>query len=192
MNFLSAFQSEVFRPLVTLLIPGALASSSWTVVLIWKFSALQGLISRNHTETAWILFLIITATGIIIEDWGARVETALDRRANKRTGGKHGEDWYAYLRTAFIADPVGRGYIRSLVMRLKFELGILFGSLVAGAGVAALLPLGMNAGAGTVLIFLCLGLSAWELKEVTDTHAVLATNRAELLKEIRIIQGAKS
>jgi hypothetical protein len=191
MNFLSAFQSEVFRPLVTLLIPGALATSSWAMVLVWKFPALQVLISRNHTETAWVLFLIITAAGIIIEDWGARVESALDRRANKRTGGKHYENWYAYLRTAFIADPVGRGYTRSLVMRLKFELGVLFGSLLAGAGIGALLLLGMNRGAGIVLIFLSLGLSAWELKEVTDTHSVLATNRAELLKDIRIIQATK-
>lgn len=192
MNFLSAFQSEVFRPLVTLLIPGAFAISSWAVAVVWKFPALQGLISRNHTETAWVLFLIITATGIIIEDWGARVESILDKRANKRTQGKHAENWYAYLRTAFVADPIGRGYTRSLVIRLKFELGILFSSLATAGGLVWLLLLGMNCTAAIVLICLSLVLAGWELKEVIDTHDVLATNRAELLKDIRIIQAAKS
>lgn len=191
MNLLSAFQSEVFRPLVTLLIPGAFAISSWVVALVWKFPALQGLISRNHTETAWILFLIITATGIIIEDWGARVESALDKRANKQTQGKHSENWYAYLRTAFVADPIGRGYTRSLVIRLKFELGIFFSSLATAGGLVWLLCLGMNSAAAISLICLCLLLAAWELKEATDTHGVLAINRAELLKDIRIIQPIK-
>jgi hypothetical protein len=85
MNFFAAFQSEVFRPLVTILIPGGLALSSWMVAILWKFPAVKDLIGRNHTETAWILVLLMTAIGIMIEDWGARVESAWDTAADKRT-----------------------------------------------------------------------------------------------------------
>jgi len=74
MNFFAAFQSEVFRPLVTLLIPGGLGISSWVLVLFWKYPNLHNLVSNNHTEAALILFFVTTAVGIIIEDLGSRFE----------------------------------------------------------------------------------------------------------------------
>ena len=43
MNLFAAFQSEVFRPLVTLLIPGAFGVSSWVLVLLWKYPHLKEL-----------------------------------------------------------------------------------------------------------------------------------------------------
>ena len=48
-NFFSAFTSEVFRPLVTLLNPGAIAISTWFVGLVWQFHTLSSfaVISRR-------------------------------------------------------------------------------------------------------------------------------------------------
>jgi hypothetical protein len=189
MNFFSAFQSEVFRPLVTLLIPGALAISSWALALTWKYPALKELINKNHTETAWILVLIIIAVGIVIEDWGARVESAFDSMAAK-THPDHIDNWYGYLRTAFVADPIGRRYTRSLVLRLKFELGMLFGSLLAAGGVIWLANLGLNGCAAAVLIVLCLMFASWECFEAKATHNTLAKCRKELLGEIRVVKQA--
>jgi hypothetical protein len=62
-NFFSAFTSEVFRPLVTLLIPGAIAISTWFVGLLWHFAGLRALVYNNLTETGFIVFLAVTFAG---------------------------------------------------------------------------------------------------------------------------------
>ena len=188
MNFFSAFQSEVFRPLVTLLIPGALGISSWTIALLWKYPALKELITQNHTETAWVLVLIVTAVGVVIEDFGARIETAFDSAANK-IHTDHLDNWYAYLRTSFVADPIGRRYVRSLVLRLKFELGTVFGSVLAAGGLVWLACLGMKGSTFVTLILFCFILAGWECFEAKATHGALANCRRELLKEIRVVKA---
>jgi hypothetical protein len=126
-NLFSAFTCEVFRPLVTLLLPGAIAVSTWFVGLLWQFPELRKMAFANHPETGFVLVLAMTFAGMALEDLGTRLETSMDRRRDKQTG-KHFENWYAYLRIAFTTDPIGRRYIRTLVLRLKFELGTAFAS----------------------------------------------------------------
>ena len=142
-NFFSAFTSEVFRPLVTLLIPGAIAISTWFVGLLWHFHDLQSLVHNNHADVALVLVLAMTFAGLVLEDLGARVETHWDARKDKRDG-KHVDNWYAYLRTAFKADPIGRRYLRALVLRLKFELGIAFAMVSAAGGILWLWRMGLS------------------------------------------------
>jgi hypothetical protein len=187
MNFFAAFQSEVFRPIVTLLIPGALAISSWLIALAWRFPGFKAAMMAHTTEAYWVLGFVITALGILIEDCGARIELHFDRLANQRTDGKHDEQWRGYLRTAFVVDPIGRGYVRSLVLRLKFQLGILLGSIVAGLGVVWLIFLGMDWRGGILLIILAAANAAWHYHAVHDVHHALADNRANLDGNIRII-----
>jgi hypothetical protein len=103
-NFFSAFISEVFRPLVTLLIPGAIAISTWFVALLWHFHDLRTLVFNNHAEVGIVLVLAMTFAGLVLEDMGARVETLFDARRERQVG-KQFDNWYAYLRTAFKADP---------------------------------------------------------------------------------------
>jgi hypothetical protein len=69
----AVFQSEVFRPIVTLVVPGFFAISTFAI--------------------------------------GGGSE-------------RHREDGFDYLRLAFDEEPVGQRYIRTLVLRLKFELGM--------------------------------------------------------------------
>ena len=185
-NFFSAFTSEVFRPLVTLLIPGAIAISTWFVGLLWHFHDLRTLVFNNHAEVGLVLVLAMTFAGLVLEDMGARVEDWLDTRKDKREG-KQRDNWYAYLRTAFKADPIGRRYVRSLVLRLKFELGIAFAMLSAGGGVLWLWSMGLTCKAVLITELLCLLFTAWGFLEGWSTHDTLAKNRANLLEEIRII-----
>lgn len=132
----SAFGSEVFRPLATILVPGALAISSWFVVLVLRFQALQKLIAENHTETAIILALACISAGLLLEDIGARVESKIfDPLLKKKTGfAGHSEEWNRYLRLAFKTEPVGQRYLRSIMLRFKFETGAGFALLLAGVG----------------------------------------------------------
>src|SRR5580692_12197042 len=104
-NFFAAFTSDVFRPLATLLIPGAIAVSTWFIALLWECPTLERLASGNRTETGTILFLIMVFAGMVCEDLGARWEVLLDHWADLRTNKEHDRNWWRYLQTAFKADP---------------------------------------------------------------------------------------
>jgi hypothetical protein len=73
-SFFSAFTSEVFRPLATLLIPGAIAVSTWLIAMMWHFVSLRQLASDNHAETSLVVFLAMTFAGLVLEDVGSHFE----------------------------------------------------------------------------------------------------------------------
>jgi hypothetical protein len=186
-NFFSAFTNDVFRPLATLLIPGAIGISSWFIALILHFPMLEDLITQNHTESAFVLLFAAIFAGMVFEDLGARWEVQLDSWADERTDGEHTKNWNRYLQTAFKADPVGRRYARAMVLRLKFELGTAFGMVCGGLGLIWLVFLGLSACATLILGLFCLAFAAWGLVEAKETHKVLSKTRAALLGNIRVI-----
>jgi hypothetical protein len=51
----AAFNSDFFRALTTLIIPGAVAVSTWTVQLVLAFEPLKRLVHENHVETAFVV-----------------------------------------------------------------------------------------------------------------------------------------
>lgn len=108
-NFFSAFTNDVFRPLATLLIPGAIGVSTWFIALIWHFPKLRELVAQYHSDTVLILLLATIFAGMVFEDFGARWEVQLDGGADNRTDGEHTKNWWKHLRTAFKSDPVGAG-----------------------------------------------------------------------------------
>jgi hypothetical protein len=187
-NFFSAFTSEVFRPLATLLVPGSIGISTWLIGLLWTFPSLKGLVSANHTESSLVVVLGVTFAGLVFEDFGSRIEEWLDHRADNATNGEHIRNWFRYLRTSFVADPIGRRYIRTLVLRLKFELGIAFSMLSAMLGIVWLVWLGLACRTAIPFLLLAVGFCTWELVEAAATHKLLACTRAELLKEIRVVR----
>jgi hypothetical protein len=185
-NFFSAFTSEVFRPLVTLLIPGAIGIATWFVGVLWRFPSLRLLVFQNHAETGLVLLLAMIFAGLVFEDAGAHFESRLDTWRDNQNGDQL-KNWFAYLRTCFRADPIGRRYLRTLVLRLKFELGIACAMLSAAAGLLWLAWLGLSCRVVIVNEILCLLFATWGVMEAVSTHGALAKNRANLLKEIRII-----
>jgi len=126
--------------------------------------------------------------GLVFEDAGSHLESWLDNRADA-VNGVHIKHWHDYLRTAFCADPIGRRYIRTLVLKLKFEVGVAFAMVSAGLGVLWLGWFGLNCRTVLGTATVCSLFLAWGLYEACKTHEALGTARAELLKEIRIIGG---
>ncbi len=186
----AAFNADFFRALTTLVIPGSIALSTWTVDLSLRFQALRSLISENHVETAFILFIAVIFVGLVIEDLGARIETSLDKKCDKATGGKHTDDWYAYLKTAFICEPIGRRYIKTLVTRMKFELGTAVGILAADVGLVVLWAQGLlTCGLSAVLLSVSLAVAIYlGAVEAPASHRLLAKARAVMLDEIRFVR----
>jgi len=124
---------------------------------------------------------------MVLEDIGARYEVQLDRWADRRTDNEHTRNWQAYLQTVFKSDPIGRRYARTLVLRLKFELGTAFAMVSAGLGVIWLGALGTRLWMIVLLESLCLTFLIWQLIEARETHKVLSKTRAVLLGTLKII-----
>jgi uncharacterized membrane protein YwzB len=177
----SAFGSAAIFPLVSLVLPGLTAISSW-YALMMRSVGFRELVKQNHSETAFVLMLLSIFIGTIVDDLGMRIESCwLDRRRDARTKGLHFAEWWAYLRKPFEIEPSGRRHLRNLVARLKFELGVPVALVLALPGLwlysathywPALL---MTAGAICLIAYLLL--------EAAATHEVLGLLRHELLKE---------
>jgi hypothetical protein len=135
-EILSGFGSEVFRPLVTFVLPGAVSTSSWVAACLLACGPIRKLADTNRVETLGILTLLVLLFGLICDDLGSRLESeCLDaRETDGLSAAKHEEIWYRYLRQAYRVEPVGHRYLRMLVLHLKFELstGIAFALALPG------------------------------------------------------------
>ncbi|HKD79513.1 MAG TPA: hypothetical protein VKH81_07445 [Candidatus Angelobacter sp.] len=181
----SAFSTAVFYPLVGLCMPGLSGISGWYILLMTQ-PPFRSLVSRNHTETAFVLMLLSIFVGTIVDDLGTRLESQwLDRARNRRTHGAHRQEWWAYLRKPFEVEPSGRRHLRKLVARLKFELGVAIGVVLTIPAVW------LNSAIGSSLAIMATvigaALVAYLLLEAKATHNTLGDLRHELLKEGGII-----
>jgi hypothetical protein len=177
----SAFSAAVFYPLVALVLPGLTAISGWYVLLA-QGTVVKGVVTRNHTETAFVLMLLAIFVGTVIDDLGMRIETLwLDPGRERRTNGDHSAEWWAYLRKPFAIEPSGRRHLRRLVARLKFELGVPIGFAITLPSLWINSTVPYRSAFIVSLLGMCLSL--YLLWESTATHDILGRLRHELLKE---------
>jgi hypothetical protein len=129
-NLTAVFQSEIFRPVVSLVVPGFYGISTLTIAVWQQHLSFQALVRRTPGLATAIALLIALTWGLVAEDLGARIEQHLDERLKTEPGYEnHGAEWFEYLRVAFDKEPVGHHYLRTLVLRLKFELGMFVSSV---------------------------------------------------------------
>ena len=129
MDVTSALRGDAFRPFATVVAPGALGVAPFAVLLYGYHDAASAFWDTHPIATGMALFIASLAAGFVFENIGARVEALIDRRITKADP-SHMEYWQRYLLLAFDPEPVGQRYLRTLLFRMKFELGIL-GSLPA-------------------------------------------------------------
>ena len=183
----SAFGSEVFRPMMTIFAPGALAISSWFVGFLQTYQSVKSLAYANHTETAFLLVLTSFIIGLLIENVGSTIESQIfDRWRESREGWENHElEWYSYLRRAYRVEPVGHRYMRTLVLHLKFELAIGVSLLLFASGLF-ITNLSRSecwwtmTGCGLAAVYLI-----WF--EALRSHFALSRLRQELLRTIDIV-----
>ncbi len=107
----ATFHSEVFRPIVALVVPGFYAISSAAVCLLQRFDKLGTLIDKYPGAATVVFLLVVLAVGLIMEEIGAQVERHLDKVVSRCSGFEcHDQEWFAYLRLAFDKEPVGHRY----------------------------------------------------------------------------------
>jgi hypothetical protein len=136
-------------------------------------------------------FIVITATlviscGLLCEDIGSEIEVRwLDKKMKKRDP-KFQERWDKYLQLSLADEIVGKKYLKSLLLRFKFELAMIPANLSLSIGllwlnaIYAYLPWRNCLFVGlffvSVIAFLC-----WEVRQGV---AVLDNVRKLLLERV--------
>lgn len=122
MELSSTFKSEIFRPIATIIVPGSFATVPFLFVMANNFPDLITFWDKHDSTTTFFVLLIIIAAGLILEDLGARIEHHVIDTACQRENTCHDGDWYKYLQIAYKEEPIGQRYLRTITLRMKFEL----------------------------------------------------------------------
>jgi hypothetical protein len=122
MNVADLFKREIFKPFVTLLIPGTFTIIPYVLVIISSHPKLLDFWSNNAGSSLTILLLIAVAVGLILEDIGSWVEASVLDEKIKKDKPNYMEEWHAYLQLAYDKEPIGQQYLDTILLRLKFEL----------------------------------------------------------------------
>jgi hypothetical protein len=86
MDFISAFKSELFRPLATLVVPGGVALGPYVLVAGYYFPDVISFWREHPSAFVAIVVISIVAVGLIVEDLGAFIERDFwDSKLAKRT-----------------------------------------------------------------------------------------------------------
>lgn len=124
MEVTSAFKSEVFRPIVTLVIPGAIATAPYILVAANYFP--QVMTFWNEHPSAFVAVLVITvlAVGLVLENLGSFLEWNVFDEILDRKDQNHKSNWEEYLKLWLNDEIIGQRYLRQSLTRLKFELSM--------------------------------------------------------------------
>jgi hypothetical protein len=176
-ELLAGFAVEIFRPVVTLLIPGFWVLAPWTIAIFlhyptdWSFAC-------DHRDGSGLVFVVIaTALGMVLENLGAQLEEYFFKRRTKSDY----SNWYAYLALAPEREPIGLRYIRTVVLRMKFELGMgVAGPMVLVGIICIPIDITLKLAFGGIT----LALTLYFLYESWSSVALLEETRLEMLKRI--------
>jgi hypothetical protein len=130
-----AFGSEVFVPLATIAIPGAIAI--WPAIA-WELAneqAFSQFIEKNPGISGFGLLVLAIAVGLLLEILGAFIEGWILDPLVAWKDSSFDDTWNGYLRLACKTVPIGQHYLTSRVMVLKFELGAGLALLFQGLGI---------------------------------------------------------
>jgi hypothetical protein len=127
MDFIAALKNEVFRPLVTLVIPGAIAIGPFILVAAYYFPQVNAFWNEHPSAFVAILIVSILTVGLILENLGSFIEWNIFDEILDRKDPEHKANWERYLQLWLNDEIIGQRYLRQNLTRLKFELSMVPG-----------------------------------------------------------------
>ena len=181
MDLTSTLRGEAFRPMATIIAPGAFGLAPFAA-LAYSASGIGREFWDAHPIAVGVaLFILSIAFGLVFENIGSRVEHWIDKSVARKDP-TFDPTWRAYLMLTYEQEPIGQRYLRTILFRLKFELGILGSAPAQGLGWFLVF---CAAGAswwyrGGALVG-ALILIVWFFYEARDSTKVLAELRRDLV-----------
>ncbi|GJM06180.1 MAG: hypothetical protein DHS20C09_21760 [marine bacterium B5-7] len=124
MDLLGGLKTEIFRPVIMLMVPGLVVEGPAIFVLQHYQSDLFGVIKSQPTLFTFIGFIAAVILGILTYEIGTNIEAHwIDKRLKKERP-KFDDEWYMFLRCTLPERTVAQDYLNDRVLYLKFELGM--------------------------------------------------------------------
>lgn len=118
----AALRNEIFRPLVTLVIPGATVVLPYVILINHYNPELQLFADKYPGLYLTLIGFAVLAAGFILENFGSLIELQIWDRLIERDTQLQTTDWHLFLCYAPEKEAVGHRYLRKLTLHLKFEL----------------------------------------------------------------------
>lgn len=121
MDLMSHFRMESLQPLIMLITPGATAVIPYVLMVVTGNDKIASFLDKHEFMFGTLVVLLAVAAGLILEDFGSLIESRIWDKLQEDTT-KNEAVWWKYLRTAFEVEPMGQRYLRTILLRMKFEL----------------------------------------------------------------------
>ncbi|MFC6925222.1 hypothetical protein, partial [Microbulbifer taiwanensis] len=192
MDLIGGLKTEVFRPVIMLMVPGLVVGVPTLFVLQHYQPGLFDFIESHPTLSTFIGFIAATILGVLTYEFGTNIEAKIIDKCIEKKGEKDDiyatfiDDWYLFLRCTLPERSVAQEYISERVLYLKFELGM------AAAAIPCLLFSfwawkirdDFSGGWFAVLVVTLIVVFLYFLYESYQSGKVLARLRKEILKGI--------
>jgi hypothetical protein len=169
------------RSLLTILIPGLVATAPWLLALVQYTSATLG-IEKNATLSNALIFSLAAVIGSLCEGLGTHIEVYWDSKREKEYDIE--KNWYRYLNYAGEREPVAFRYLSRCVTSLYFELSMFFAVLffLLGSALLASLRFEQYACAIWIAAVVVTPLTMWYfLYQASNTHAGMCKVRMKMM-----------
>jgi len=186
MDLAAPFKKEVLRPFTTLVVPGAIATGPFTLVLGDKVPAVAKFWLEHPYPFIALLVISLLAAGFIIDDVGANIEAYVWDRILLRRDPEHNNNWQRYLKLQIKDELVAQRYLDDKVIQFKFELAMATALVVFWLGLGwlqALHRMWSNSGFALVTLLVFAG-ATYLLWESLQSAKLLSRTRALILKAI--------
>ncbi len=105
MDLTSGLRSEIFRPIVTIIVPGILAAAPFVFLAAQLYPPIRLFIAESSTLATFLGFTISIGFGLLSQEMGSTIEVwCLERRLKKvrfeDSTEEFYQNWYRYLCTA--------------------------------------------------------------------------------------------
>src|SRR5262245_36904213 len=125
MNVESTLKDEVFRPLATTIVPGTLSLGPYILVAAYYVPRLSEWWDSHPNSFVAIIAMLVISCGLLCEDLGSEIEVHLIDRNMKKRDPEFQERWDKYLQLTLADERVGKRYLKSVLLRFKFELAMI-------------------------------------------------------------------
>ena len=114
----NVLKSEIFRPIVITIVPGMVLLTPYLYVAGYFHSDLFNPLDKYQVLALAFMLGLAIAAGYIAENIGSQIEHIFWERVKNEDD----EDrWTEYLNSTVIKNCLADGYIKDLVLRMKFE-----------------------------------------------------------------------
>ncbi len=197
MDKITSLNFSLDRVLINIIIPGAFLIFPYLVILSDHPNILYGhpniflkfFKSEYLAASIPLTIFLSIIVGLMLENIGSRIEAYIyDEMHIKNEKFKDfTNDWWKYLKIDFIYEPIGQEYLRSILMRMKFELSFGIACLLVLPGwiqiVHRNIHIYSNCREYSITIIILFGLFIWLMMEGYSSSQILARIRKELVSK---------